>query len=261
MFFHSFFKSFNKQLSAVSTTRQGGVSEHNYASMNLCHYVGDKDECVKENRQLFCQRLGITSEQLFLPTQTHNDKVLEINNAFLSLSYTKQNQLLHDIDALITNQKQICIGVSTADCVPIFLYDITNQIIAIIHAGWRGTIAQITTKTLSLMVNKYNSNPKDIFAAIGPCISQKNYEIGNDLYHIFQQSDFPLEQLFIKNSITSKWHLNLSEANRWLLLKAEIPIHQIEIANICTYDQSHIFFSARKSGIHSGRIASCIMLS
>lgn len=261
MNFHTFFNIFDKQLKAVSTTRHGGVSQGNYASMNLCHYVGDKDECVKENRRLFCQHLGIKPEQLFLPYQTHSSKILNINNTFLSLSPSDQVQSLNGIDALITDKKQICISVSTADCVPVFLYDTSNQAIAIIHAGWRGTIAQIVTKTITLMKQTYNSNPADIFAAIGPCISQKNYEVGNDLYDIFHQSDFPNENLFIKNTSTTKWHLDLPEANRWLLLKAGIPQHQIELGKICTYDQSEMFFSARKYGIHSGRIASCIMLS
>lgn len=260
MYFHTSFSAFDKQLVAVSTTRKGGISQGNYASMNLCHYVGDKDEYIQQNRLKFCQSIGITSGQLFLPLQTHNDKTLHIDDAFLGLSSPEQTLLLNGVDALITNKKEICIGVSTADCVPIFLYDTDKQAIAIIHAGWRGTIARLVMKTILLMKDTYHSNQQDIFAAIGPCISQKNYEVGNELYDIFRQSHFPVNNIFEKNMLTNKWHCNLTQANCWLLMDAGIPKQQIEIANICTYEQSHTYFSARKSGIRSGRIASCIML-
>lgn len=260
MHFHTSLSTFDKQLVAVSTTRKGGISQGNYASMNLCHYVGDKDEYIQQNRLKFCQSIGITSGQLFLPHQTHNDKTLNIDDAFLRLSQSDQTQLLNGVDALITNKKEVCIGVSTADCVPVFLYDTNKQAIAIIHAGWRGTIARLVKKTILLMKDTYRSKPQDIFAAIGPCISQKNYEVGNEMYDIFRQSHFPVKNIFEKNTQTNKWHCNLAQANSWLLTKAGIPQKQVEVAGICTFEQSDTYFSARKIGVRSGRIASCIML-
>lgn len=256
----SFFESLNNQVKAVSSSRKEGVSTGNYSSLNLCHYVGDDDKHIKENRQYFCRFMDISPDRLYFPRQTHSDHVLNLNDDFLKLSSMEQLQQLEGVDALITNKRQICIGVFTADCVPIFLYDTHEQAIGIVHAGWRGTIAQIVNKTILFMQEIFNSNPKHLVAALGPCISQKNYEVGDELYDAFHKASFPVQQLFVRHSQTSKWHFNLCEANRWLLMEAGVPDQQIEVTDICTYDQSDMYFSARKSGIQSGRITSCIML-
>lgn len=249
MDFVSFFESFNKQLIAVSTSRKGGVSTDNYSSLNLCHYVGDKEKHIEKNRQLFCNFLDISPDRLYFPWQTHSDHILNLDDDFLELPYMHQNQQLESVDALITNKKQICLGIFTADCVPVFLYDTHEQAIGIVHAGWRGTIAQIVNKTIIFMQEMFNSNPKHLVAALGPCISQKNYEVGDELYDAFHKASFPVQQLFVRDSLTSKWHFDLCEANRWLLMEAGVPDQQIEVTDICTYDQSDMYFSARKSGI------------
>lgn len=245
---------------AVSTSRKGGVSVGNYSSLNLCPYVGDKDEHIEENRQLFCRFLHIAPDQLYIPRQTHSDRVLNLNDGFLSQSPMCQMQQLEGVDALITNKRQICIGVFTADCVPIFLYDADKHAIGIVHAGWRGTFARIITKAILSMQDTFGSNPEYLRAAVGPCISQKNYEVGDELYDIFHKGCFPVDRLFFKHPLTSKWHFDLRGANRWLLTEAGIPSQQIEVTDSCTYDQPDTYFSARRLGIHSGRMVSCIML-
>lgn len=251
---------FDRQLLSLSTSRAGGVSQEAYASMNLCHYVGDLPENVQTNRLLFCKKLGIESERLFLPHQTHEDRILKIDEAFLHVSQETQLQLLEGIDGLITDRKRVCIGVSTADCVPVFLYDPVKQAIAIIHAGWRGTVARIVSKAVFLLKEQYGSDAVDLHAAIGPCISQAHYEVGEELYTVFTTHLFPVDHCFARHPVTARWHLDLREANRWLLMESGIPGQQIEISGICTYAQSSTYFSARKSGVYSGRIASCMML-
>ncbi|MDR2918587.1 MAG: peptidoglycan editing factor PgeF [Tannerella sp.] len=256
----SFFKPFNKQLIAVSTSRKGGVSVGDYSSLNLCHYVGDDEEYVVKNRQHFCRILAFSPDRLFFPRQTHSDYVLNLNDDFLKLSSIEQLQLLEGVDALVTNKRQVGIGIFTADCVPVFLYDTVRQAIGIVHAGWRGTSAQIVSKTILLMQKTFDTDPKDLIAALGPCISQKNYAVGDELYDVFYKACFPVNELFIRQPLTSKWHFDLRAANRWLLMEAGVPIQQIEMTDICTYDQSDRYFSARKLGIQSGRITSCLML-
>lgn len=257
---YSLFDPFGEQIAAITTDRRGGVSRGAYASMNLCHYVGDEDEHVEENRLLFCKHMGITPERFFMPRQTHGDNILKIDDDFLKLPKRSQMCLLEGVDALITDRKRVCIGISTADCAPVFLYDSTQQVVAIIHAGWRGTIAQIVTKTVFMLQDLYGSDSRNLYAVIGPCISQKNYEVGDELYSLFEKSSFPAARFFSKESATLRWHLDLRDANRWLLTEAGVSSQQIEVSDICTYDQSQKYFSARKLGIHSGRIASCIML-
>lgn len=256
----SFFESFNKQLIAASTSRKGGVSAGNYSSLNLCHYVGDDEGHIRENRQLFCRSMDISPDRLYFPRQTHSDHVLNLNGDFLKLSSMEQLQQLEGVDALVTNKRQIGIGIFTADCVPVFLYDTVQQAIGMVHAGWRGTVAQIVSKTILFMQETFNTDPKNLFAALGPCISQKNYAVGDELYDVFYKACFPVKELFIRQPLTSKWHVDLHAANRWLLMEAGVPDQQIEMTDICTYDQSDRYFSARKLGIQSGRIASCIML-
>ena len=239
----SFFESLNKQLKAVSSSRKGGISVGNYSSLNLCHYVGDEEEHIEKNRQHFCRFMDISPDRLYFPRQTHSDRVLNLNDDFLKLSSTEQLQQLEGVDALVTDERQIGIGIFTADCVPVFLYDTVRQAIGMVHAGWRGTFAQIVSKTILLMQEAFNTDPKNLVAALGPCISQKNYAVGDELYDVFYKACFPVKELFIRKPLTSKWHFDLRAANRWLLMEAGVPNQQIEMSDICTYDQSDIYFS------------------
>jgi YfiH family protein len=245
---------------AVSTTREGGVSKEKYASMNLCHYVGDNPEDVMENRRIFCHTLHVDPYRILFPRQTHDDKIINIDPDFLCLPEDSRQKLLYGMDAIVTNVAKVCIGISTADCVPVLLYDKDKQAIGAIHAGWRGTVRQITTQTVNFMANTFGTKPKDLIVAIAPCISKESYEVGDELYDTFDKAGFPVGILFSKNPGTGKFHLDLREANRGLLIKAGIPENNIYISELCTFKNPDIIFSARKSGIYSGRMASCIML-
>lgn len=247
-------------LVAVTTERDGGVSTGNYQSLNLCHYVNDLPENVTRNRQLFCDKLNIHHNQLVFPRQTHSDRLLVIDAHFLQQSTEKQTVLLKGVDALITTEKNICIGINTADCVPILLFDPKQQVIAVAHAGWRGTVARIAAKTAQQLIQQFQCAPETLLVAIGPSISQKNYEVGNDVLAEFVKADFPTGKFFSKNLHNGKLQLDLWEANRWQLEEVGILPKHIEVANICTFDQADTYFSARKLGIHSGRTASCLML-
>jgi len=247
-------------LVAITTERDGGVSTGNYQSLNLCHYVNDLPENVTRNRQLFCDKLNIHHNQLVFPRQTHSDRLLVIDAHFLQQSTEKQSALLEGVDALITAEKNICIGINTADCVPILLFDSKQQVIAVAHAGWRGTVARIAAKTAQQMIQQFHCAAEDLLVAIGPSISQKNYEVGNDVFAEFVKADFPTGKFFSKNPHSDKLQLDLWAANRWQLEELGILPEHIEVAGICTFDQADTYFSARKLGIQSGRIASCLML-
>lgn len=250
----------HKNLVSFTTERYGGVSVGNYQSLNLCHYVNDNPEHVARNRQLFCDKLNIHHNQLVFPRQTHSDRLLVIDAHFLQQSTEKQTALLEGVDALITTEKNICIGINTADCVPILLFDPKQQVIAVAHAGWRGTVARIAAKTAQQLIQQFQCAPETLLVAIGPSISAANYEVGNDVLAEFVKADFPTGKFFSKNLHNGKLQLDLWEANRWQLEEVGILPKHIEVANICTFDQADTYFSARKLGIHSGRIASCLMM-
>lgn len=243
-------------IKAFSTERAGGYSNGAYASFNCNPYCGDDIESVEQNIQLLCSDVDIPSHRLFLPEQVHGTDIFVVDEQFLSTSVSKQKELLHGIDALITTLPNCCIAVSTADCVPILLYDKRTSALAAIHAGWRGTLSGIVVKVLQKMKSDYSTQAKDVMACIGPSISLDAFEVGDEVYDSFYNSGFPMDRIACRKK---KWHIDLWEANRWLLLECGLHDSSIEVSGICTYKDYERFFSARRLGIHSGRIVSGIM--
>ena len=255
------FHNLHTQVTAFSTTRNGGVSKGDYASMNCAPYTGDDLEAVQRNQQLLCTALHIEKEQLIIPYQTHSVNALVIDKEFLQQNAEKRNEQLQNIDALITQEKGVCLCVSTADCTPILLYDKKQQVIAAIHAGWRGSVNYIVRKTLEQMNRLYNTQGEDIFAAIGPCIGFDAFEVGDEVYDAFKQNDFPMEYISGWKPETHKWHIDLQMANSVQLIDFGVPTEQIDICDICTFTHYEKFFSARRLGIKSGRILSGIFMN
>lgn len=255
------FHNLHTQITAFSTTRNGGVSKGDYASMNCTPYTGDDIEAVQRNQQLLCTALHIEKEQLIIPYQTHSVNALVIDKEFLQQNAEKRNEQLQNIDALITQEKGVCLCVSTADCTPILLYDRKQQVIAAIHAGWRGSVNYIVRKTLEQMQHLYNTQGEDIFAAIGPCIGFDAFEVGDEVYDAFKQNDFPMEYISGWKPETHKWHIDLQMANSVQLIDFGVPTEQIDICDICTFTHYEKFFSARRLGIKSGRILSGIFMN
>jgi YfiH family protein len=255
------FHNLHTQVTAFSTTRNGGVSKGDYASMNCTPYTGDDLEAVQRNQQLLCTALHIEKEQLIIPYQTHSVNALVIDKEFLQQNAEKRNEQLQNIDALITQEKGVCLCVSTADCTPILLYDRKRQVIAAIHAGWRGSVNYIVRKTLEQMNRLYNTQGEDIFAAIGPCIGFDAFEVGDEVYDAFKQNDFPMEYISGWKPETHKWHIDLQMANSVQLIDFGVPTEQIDICDICTFTHYEKFFSARRLGIKSGRILSGIFMN
>ena len=220
------FDSLNNQagIAHFVTTRKGGVSKGPFSSFNMGNYSDDCSIDIYENRQ--------------------TDKI----------------EALYGIDASITHLKDLFICATTADCVPILLYDKKLQIIAAIHAGWKGIVGNIIENTIAKMKEAYNTNPSHIVAAIGPSISQKNYEVGDELITEFNKSGFDLSSATLFNQQTNKWHIDLKLVSHNELVRLGVVPNQIETSTLCTYDESELFFSARRQTIVSGRMLSGIKL-
>lgn len=248
------------ELFQFSTTIKGGVSTNNYSSFNLGLYSGDITENVIENRKRLCNILNIPLDNLYLPYQTHEDKVCIIDQQFLNKNKQEKDRLLNGVDAVITNIKHICIGVTTADCVPVLIYDPVNNVIAAVHAGWRGTVSKILQRTMIRMQNEFGCDPTDMIAGVAPSISQQNFEIGDEVAAEFETTHFPMEEISFRDSITQKAHIHLQDANKYLLIQAGVLPQNIEIANMCTYENDSLFFSARRQTINSGRMVTGAML-
>jgi len=247
------------EIAHFCTTRQGGISVGNYASFNLSPFSGDDPEHFTQNQQILCDKLGIDSEKLIIPFQTHGTEIWEIDEAFFQLSTNEKAEYLYGVDALITQLPKVCIGVTAADCVPILFFEPIQKVIAVAHAGWRGTCARIAEKTIQTMIEKYNSSAFDIRVAIGPSISGNVYEVGKELIECFGIAGFDLSEIVeIRNNA---YFLNLWKANQLSLEIAGILPEHIEIVGICTFTEYERFFSARRLGIKSGRMLSGIMLT
>ena len=242
------------------TTRQAGYSKGAYDSFNCSPFCGDEAEHVALNQQKLISHFPSQEVELIIPHQTHGCEVGVIDADFLELSTDERKARLEGVDALITNQTNCCLAISTADCVPVLLYDKMNHAVAAIHAGWRGTVQNIVGKTIDKMTELYGTRGVDLIASIGPSISQDAFEVGDEVFATFQKKGFEMLSIANRHQKTQKWHIDLWEANRQLLLAKQIPSAQIEVAGICTWTQHEQFFSARRLGIASGRILSGIMI-
>lgn len=240
-----------------STTRHGGYSDGAYSSFNCNDYCGDDTENVGKNRTLLCSLMPQMPNNLIIPHQTHNTVVRKIDDAFLAKGITERKEVLEGVDALITDRKGECLCISTADCVPVLCYDRRRKAIAAIHAGWKGTVAHIVSKTLKAMAAEYGTRGEDITACIGPSISLSAFEVGDEVYDKFRNEGFDMEQIAVRQD---KWHIDLWKANRIQLEDFGVKPENIQTAGICTWTHNQDFFSARRQGIASGRILSGIML-
>ena len=192
-----------------------------------------------------------------MPHQVHLTEVVAIDEAFLNLSAGELQQQLEGVDALMTDVSNVCIGVSTADCIPVLLYDPEHQAVCAIHAGWRGTVQRIVEVAVDKMMKVYGSQPHKVMAQIGPGISLDSFEVGDEVYEAFAKAGFEMPQITRRDV---KWHIDLPMCNRLQLETVGVPSHQISVAPDCTFKQPETWFSARRLGIQSGRIYTGIML-
>lgn len=242
---------------AFSSTRKGGVSQGNYSEFNVNWYCGDSPEHITANKETLCEQLCISQPCLVYPHQVHGTVVRQIQAYFVSLPEAERKSLLEGVDAVMTDQRGICIGVSTADCIPVLLYDRRHHACAAIHAGWRGTVARIVEKTMREMCCTYHTQPEEMVAVIGPGISLAHFEVGDEVYSQFEEAGFDMSAIARHDE---KWHIDLWKCN-WLQLSAcGVTPEHIHVAGICTYANACEYFSARRLGIHSGRILTAIMM-
>lgn len=247
----------NKDVTAFSSTRKGGCSEGCYGEFNVNAFCGDSPKAVEANRKALCRELGIGAGRLVVPHQTHGTCVRQITDSFLASDDDAKAMQLDGVDAVMTDVRGLCIGVSTADCIPLLLYDPAGRAACAVHAGWRGTVAGIAAKAVAAMAVAYGTRPSDVLAVIGPGISLCNFEVGDEVWQEFRQAGFCMEAISRRYA---KWHIDLWECNRRQLVGAGLQEHNVCVAGICTYGHCNEFFSARRLGTASGRIFSGIVI-
>ena len=259
-------------VTAFTTTRHGGYSQGEYGEMNVNPWVGDDPEAVRKNQQLLCNELGLPdNSHLVIPHQVHGTELLHISSDILSLSPKERTQRLDGIDGVTTDIRGIAIGVSTADCVPILLYDKEHHAASAVHAGWRGCVGRIILKAIRTMEELYGSQANQIKALIGPCIMKQSYQVKADVMEQFRKTGYDVRdfsspttatypQAVAKKPEATSWNLDLVQFCNIELVNAGISQGNILKAQKNTYEQPDNLFSARRQGIASGRLFTGIIL-
>ena len=185
--------------------------------------------------------------------QVHDVHVAVIDNPDIT------SEQLDGYDAMITNLRGLAIGVRTADCIPILLYDPVNKAAAAVHSGWRGTVAKILYNVINKMSSTYGTIPSDVLAVIGPGICADCFQVGEEVALNFKEAGFEINSLWsFRGPKTGKGmegghHIDLKEACRQTLVESGLKNENIQITDLCTYEDNHLLYSARKEGIECGR--------
>lgn len=229
-------------LIAAESTRHGGISPAPFHSLNLGINTLDTPENVTENRRRFFTALGADSNRFASSVQVHGTNVLLATQPGRYKGY----------DALITQEPGLLVGVTVADCVPVLVYDAQTPAVAAIHAGWRGTVGGIVTKTLARMQEQFGTQPAHCYAYVGTCIDECSFEVGPEVASQFSPS-------FVRvDTDTQQAFVNLKAANQQQLQGFGIPASQIEVSAFSTMLHNHDYFSYRQEGGQTGRMLAVI---
>ena len=232
------------------TTREGGVSTGEYASLSLSPRRGDALECVHKNEEILCESLGLDVRRLSSTRQEHTDNIEVIGKENIGIGIYRDWG--KGVDAVITQEKNVPILCYSADCVPIVMYASDIEAIAAIHSGWKGTAMKIAEKTLQQLI-KLGANPGNIYAAIGPCIGKCCYEVSEDVALKFDCEYYSA----VGNE---KYMLDLGAVNFSLIRNCGVRKENISLSGICTKCNNELFFSHRGQGGTSGTLGGIICM-
>lgn len=257
------------------STRLGGVSEGMYSSMNFSVKMGDTIENVRRNFEIFTEKNGFKNP--VMSNQTHTTNVLRVTENDIGKGIYREADY-RDIDGLITNEKEITLVTSYADCVPLYFADVKNKAIGLSHSGWRGTVNRMGEVTLRRMKEEFGTKPSDVIAAIGPSICLNCYEVSNDVAREFElefdvkaETDMTNDMEYFRESSQNmdtilykkdngKYMLNLWAANYKVLTDAGVLSDNIAIPDICTCCNRDILFSHRGHMGKRGNLCAFLML-
>ncbi len=230
------------------TTRQGGVSEGCYSSLNVGLSTGDDPEIVEKNRTLVLEHFKVNKHQVSLLEQVHGNTVVAAEPAWHKFQ----------ADAHVTNNPELLLVIGMADCLPILFYDPVQKAVGAAHAGWRGTSLRIAENVVTTMQRDYSSKPADIRVAMGPAICQSNYQVGAEVFEAFKNAGIP-ETVFDEDG--KRYRVDIAEANKSVLEHSGVLPEHIENLNLCTFADSELFYSHRRDGRRRGSHWALIKLS
>jgi len=253
MFLKNFFFIKNSPAKHGFFTRLDGLSKKQFRSLNCSSSNDDDKKKVNENRLIAIKNLNINKKKLILITQTHSSKVIRIT----------KNNLDKNIkaDGMITSLNNVILGILTADCAPVIIYDDKNKFVCNLHSGWKGSLNNISQTAIKLF-DKYQIKRKNLTAIVGPCLGAKNYEVDKNFQRMFIQKNIKYSKFFrYKNK--KKSYFNLRALINYQL--SELGLKKIYNINRDTYSSENLFFSYRRSTHKgektTGRLINLISLS
>lgn len=251
------------------STRLGGVSSLPHtSSLNLAFGRGDDEETVLENLNLFSEALGFSAEKTISVPQIHSADVRVVRESNAGQGYHKNAK--DSFDGYVTDTEGLPIGVKSADCVPILfawvkMMDGEKQVRAVgaVHAGWRGTVSKIAEEGVKNLC-ALGATPKEIYAAIGPCIHRCCYTVGEDVYAAVRDAfgadiQYKATMCELVDDESKKYLLDLVEINRYILESVGVPSENIDACDLCTCCNPELFYSHRASGGVRGTMLSVIV--
>lgn len=256
------------RLSCGFTSRLGGKSGKPWSSLNCGLHVGDANEDVVRNRELVAEALSWPFEAWTCGEQVHGNHVHIVTAADRGRGRAARDTAIADTDALVTGEKDVLLTSFYADCVPLYFHDPVREVVALAHAGWKGTVLEIARSTVSAMENEFGCSAADIRGAIGPSIGGCCYEVDQVVLDRVEPLVEELTSLqarsgaacgmMMKRVGEGKARINLKEINRQIMIKAGILPMNIEMSEWCTGCSTDIFFSHRMEKGAAGRMASWI---
>lgn len=228
-----------------------------FGELNLALYVGDDKKNVLSNRKMLANGMRLKPSEFVYLKQTNNCRIKHVLTKHRGRGARKMASAIGGFDAMITDSPETCLVVQVADCVPVLLFDPKKEVIAAIHAGWKGTMKEISKKTVDKMKREFSCNPADILAGIGPSIGPCCFEVKENVFHIANIIYSAYEEVVIKRR--NKTFVDLWQANKIQLVRAGLLESNIEISSVCTTCNTDRFYSVRKEK-DTGRFVAGIVL-
>lgn len=241
------------------STRLGGVSKDYLGSMNLSFTRGDDKLCVMENHRRFASACGYDEKKLVFSDQVHKTKLRIVTKEDMGKGIYKDRDF-SEIDGLLTQETEIPLMTFYADCVPLFLYDPVQRVIATAHSGWRGTVGRIGLLVVRKMQEVFGSKPEDIICAIGPSICKSCYEVSRDVADACEVYTQTQREALLEDKGNGKYQLDLHQACYYNFTDAGVLPEHIAMPDLCTCCNPGMFFSHRASGGKRGNLAGVIYL-
>ncbi|MEY2932029.1 MAG: hypothetical protein RL033_2778 [Pseudomonadota bacterium] len=232
-------------------TREGGVSEGPFASLNCSPDVGDRAENVLENLARVAQALGLSVEHIYVAAQVHDRGVIVLDGSESASAVARTAA-----DAIVSSAPALGCGVRTADCVPILLADPESGRVAAVHAGWRGVVREVLASAIEQMVT-LGSRRAALLAAFGPHIGPSAFEVGDDV--ALELSRASTAEGVVQRAAGGKAHVELARIVQAQLCAAGLSTAHIEQVPGCTHGDAARYFSFRRDGQRSGRMLSVIV--